>query len=311
MISKKKGNYTYTDNCLVCGVELGFSMTNEELDEFMRRGSQRKLAPEIFPNLTKAELSILTHEKCADCNSAITEKTKSFTYNEYKEGSSHEKVEYDDGEIVGPLNENIFKEDSATNFQKVIFYGMKYLSGHKGYIAGGCFKNIFNGDKVKDIDIFFECESDFSQALRNFESNERFQNIYENENAVGFKDVENDLLIDLVRSSFGKPKEMIDSFDFTITKFAMYSLDLERISQLDNLQVIYHEDFFTHLTLKRLVVDKGMDFPLNTYIRMIRYIGYGYSPCRETNEKIIRSINSLELPSDRVDLFTGFYNGRD
>lgn len=31
-----------------------------------------------------------------------------------------------------------------------------YLVGHKGFICGGCFKNILNKEKVKDLDIFFK-----------------------------------------------------------------------------------------------------------------------------------------------------------
>ena len=31
----------------------------------------------------------------------------------------------------------------------------RFLLGTNGIIAGGCFKNIFNGERVKDIDIFF------------------------------------------------------------------------------------------------------------------------------------------------------------
>ncbi len=31
----------------------------------------------------------------------------------------------------------------------------KFMEGHKGFICGGCFKNIFNQEKVKDLDIFF------------------------------------------------------------------------------------------------------------------------------------------------------------
>lgn len=34
----------------------------------------------------------------------------------------------------------------------------EYMTGHKGFICGGCFKNIFNKEKVKDLDIFFENE---------------------------------------------------------------------------------------------------------------------------------------------------------
>ena len=29
----------------------------------------------------------------------------------------------------------------------------EYMTGHKGFICGGCFKNIFNKEKVKDLDI--------------------------------------------------------------------------------------------------------------------------------------------------------------
>lgn len=32
----------------------------------------------------------------------------------------------------------------------------EYMAGHKGFISGGCFKNIFNKENVKDLDIFFE-----------------------------------------------------------------------------------------------------------------------------------------------------------
>lgn len=32
----------------------------------------------------------------------------------------------------------------------------KYMTNHKGYIAGGCFKNIFTDTKIKDLDIFFK-----------------------------------------------------------------------------------------------------------------------------------------------------------
>lgn len=31
----------------------------------------------------------------------------------------------------------------------------KFMEGHEGFICGGCFKNIFNQEKVKDLDIFF------------------------------------------------------------------------------------------------------------------------------------------------------------
>ena len=36
----------------------------------------------------------------------------------------------------------------------------KYVKGTKGFIAGGCFKDLFLGKKLRDVDIFFQNEED-------------------------------------------------------------------------------------------------------------------------------------------------------
>lgn len=59
------------------------------------------------------------------------------------------------------------KEDSYNYYQ--LFHLDEYMYGHHGFIAGGCFKNIFNGEKPKDIDIWFENKTDFYNAKIHFE----------------------------------------------------------------------------------------------------------------------------------------------
>lgn len=59
---------------------------------------------------------------------------------------------------------NNFIIDTPDNFWQIRWLD-KYMEGHKGFIAGGCFKNILSGEKVKDIDIFFESEDDFQEAV--------------------------------------------------------------------------------------------------------------------------------------------------
>lgn len=224
-----------------------------------------------------------------------------------------------------------FKSGSAFDFARIM-YLKTYLQGHRGYIAGGCFKNIFNKEEVKDIDIFFRTKKDFDDALKIFKNEEDFKNTYENENAIGFLDNKNGVSIDLVQSEFGEPVSMIERFDFTITKFAFYTEDVEiEEEEIENLGfggffhgtpdrnrkkteflVAYHESFFEHLMLKRLVVDEELiEFPLNTFDRMIRYTGYGYAPCRGTKSKIVRAIGATELPLGDLELFKGLYNGID
>lgn len=48
----------------------------------------------------------------------------------------------------------------------------KYMVGHKGFIAGGCIKNLFSNERIKDIDVFFGNQEEFHQAQRYFEANE-------------------------------------------------------------------------------------------------------------------------------------------
>ena len=143
---------------------------------------------------------------------------------------------------------------------------------------------------------------------------------------------------------------MINDFDFTITKFALHKVkaeandeDVENFEQMEFLLdeplnevenpiefdgnedsneeededvyeyiVTYHESFFEHLMLNRLVVDRDIvDFPLNTFERIIKYSRYGYAPCTGTKAKIVRLINMVDLPEDDANLFTGFYAGID
>lgn len=58
----------------------------------------------------------------------------------------------------------VFKIADTYNYRQ-LWWLDKLLIGHKGYIAGGCFKNIFNNERVKDVDIFFENKADCLEAI--------------------------------------------------------------------------------------------------------------------------------------------------
>ena len=44
-------------------------------------------------------------------------------------------------------------ELNIDNYRKIKILD-KFLQGHKGFVAGGCFKNILNNEHIKDIDVF-------------------------------------------------------------------------------------------------------------------------------------------------------------
>lgn len=78
--------------------------------------------------------------------------------------------------------ENKYIKNIPENFWFLRFLD-QYMQGHKGFIAGGCFKNILSREKVKDVDIFFHNQSDFDEA------NGFVHSIYEEEIKIELKSV--------------------------------------------------------------------------------------------------------------------------
>lgn len=157
------------------------------------------------------------------------------------------------------------------------------LIGHKGFIAGGCFKNIFNHEQVKDIDVFFRTENDFLDACITVKSWDSIIPLYENKKVKAFKNTNSGLQIELIRTVFGTPEEIISNFDFTITKAAF----------IDD-EFLYHKKFFEHLHTRKLVLDAAIPFPVSTFERTLRYTRYGYGLCRESKEKLLKAIHDYE-----------------
>ena len=81
-------------------------------------------------------------------------------------------------------------------------------------------------------------ESDFDDAVQYFDSqtpgydgddvrDEKYHFHYENDNVKAYKHIETGVVIELCCKIFGKPEEILNKFDFTITKFAYYKEEVE------------------------------------------------------------------------------------
>lgn len=221
----------------------------------------------------------------------------------------------------------------------------EFMIGHKGFICGGCFKNIFNQEKVKDLDIFFESEADFDEAVEYFDSltpgysedgidevseeDALYTFFYQNNNVKAYKHKRTGIVIELCCKIFGKPEEILKMFDFTIVKFAYFKEevsdetgetyeedefasifeDFEEPETHIEYKIMKDDKFFEHLHTKRLVIDDDIPFPMSTLERMFRYGKYGYFPCRETKMKIVKALR--ELPEEKVELSESLYDGMD
>jgi hypothetical protein len=184
----------------------------------------------------------------------------------------------------------------------------KYIKNTKGFIAGGCFKDIFSGKKLRDVDIFFPTEEDYNKALEIYTKKCKgkkggLREIYSNDNCTGYRDSKRGINIELIKSIFGNPEDVINQFDFTVVQAAYFNPEGE-----EPIQFIYHPQFFEHLTLKRLVVNSdNIVKPVSTLNRAFKYAGYGFGLCRESKVTLTKAVIERGVVDDiNGDLYFGF-----
>ena len=185
-----------------------------------------------------------------------------------------------------------------------VFYKLRfldqYMAEHKGFIAGGVFKNLFNNETIKDIDIFFQKEKDFKEAVELFKSKEGFKKYYSNAKVIAFRNKKKGIVIELIKSLFGTPEEVLSKFDFSITRFA-YAKDDDD----GTYYMMYVNTFFEDFVNKKLVIDGELIYPVSTFERSYRYRKYGYGLCKESKVKLIESLKSANTEDLSQDLYFG------
>jgi len=180
-----------------------------------------------------------------------------------------------------------------------------YMVGHDGFIAGGCFKNIFNQEKMKDIDIFFKSEDHFDEAVKYYEDHDDYEFSYENMNTKAFLNTKTKVRVELIRNTYGEPEEILKKFDFSITKFAYIKVENQEGGY--EYKCLYHPLFFEHLHLKKLVLEKPLVLPVSTFERSYRYTRYGYGLCKESKAILIEELQN----ANTNDLSNALYFGLD
>lgn len=211
------------------------------------------------------------------------------------------------------MNDFIISEEIG-NYPQIRFM-KEFMIGHPGFIAGGCFKSVFSGDKPHDLDMFFRDRQEYQDAVRYFdEHKDEYVRGYQNKNVESFIHEKSKIRIECIKKIFGEPEQIISQFDFTIAKFAFYT-EVEPPEDEDgdwsyNDFVIYHPQFFEHLLMKRLVIDDKIPFPPSTFNRTYKYATSGFIPCRETKSKIVKSLRDMDSFSDS-DISKAFYDGVD
>lgn len=156
---------------------------------------------------------------------------------------------------------------------------------------------------IKDVDIFFETEEDFLDALSFYEGKDNCTKIYDTSNSVGFEFKDkgscNVAIVDLVRRNFGSPQKIIGKFDFTVTQCAMRKKESNGNDVM--YELIYTQDFLSDYLTRTLRLTPGYD-DNNMFERLTRYINYGYKPIGNVTTTVLNSFCRDHEVLHHVDL---------
>lgn len=155
-------------------------------------------------------------------------------------------------------------------------------AGINSWVAGGSVRDYFMGIPIRtDYDLFFHDEDEYNLAKSHFlENNGEIK--WESKN--GCKIRYNDRLYDLVKKTFYKnPQEAIDSFDFTVSMFAV-----------DTEKVYFGETSFIDLAKRQLIINK-ITYPASTLSRAFRYYKKGFTMCAGEMKKLFEFIQKSEI----------------
>ncbi len=195
--------------------------------------------------------------------------------------------------------ENVTKTNA---YKKLYDYG-KYLPVNNSYIAGGAIKDILDDKNPRDLDIYFENDRDFDTGLEWYKWSTDFDLSYQNDNVIAFIEKSTGMVVELIGIVKGTPKDIINTFDFTIDKVALVRVE-DTYSDGFKYSFYYKEGFFESLTLKNLVIDGDLKNPIASFKRLIKYSGYGYSIDKYSEKTLLDSIKLLD--DDRYGILINY-----
>lgn len=174
-------------------------------------------------------------------------------------------------------------ENAVERYNKIILTELKD-AGIICWIAGGALRDYFMGAPIKtDLDIFFPSEQEFEKCSVFFRAKGATVK-WESDN--GMKVVYNGKTFDLVKHYYAGPQECIDSFDFTVSMFAV-----------DTEKVYHGETSFIDLAKRQLMLNK-IPYPASTMSRAFRYYKKGFSMCLGEMKKLVEAIQDMPKPDE-------------
>lgn len=194
-----------------------------------------------------------------------------------------------------------FIEQAVTeiqDYEKIKFLEY-YVKEFDCYVSGGCFKDLLENKRPKDIDLFFKDMDGYERALNLIKGSERFELVRETETSNTFYDNVVNLNIQLIKAyTFESVLNLLNDFDFIVTRCALYLKD-------GQLTILKDKDFNYDLSHKTLRFGRDLTAPVSTFLRVFRYIDYGFKITDDSIRNL--GVSLVELDPDNEELVQLYY----
>lgn len=157
-----------------------------------------------------------------------------------------------------------FEKHSEKLLSKIPTKVVKAAKANNVWLAGGALTSLFTDSKINDYDLYFRNKYDCANFIQGIGSCAVLQLTKKSVTlSIG-----NFVLQCIWFNYFDSPDDIFNSFDFTIN-MAAYDFSAD--------EFVIDPRFFTDLAIRKLVINPGTAYPINTLLRVSKYENKGYT----------------------------------
>ena len=178
--------------------------------------------------------------------------------------------------VVDAVKEDLkWVEEPVNNFRRELKEVIEVLRNNPtAIVAGGCFADIFRGLSFKDLDLWYRTSEEWNSVVCGLKEIK-----YVSPNCLATK--KDGVIVEHIGLRFGTPRFILENFDFTVCKFAVYF-------EKGEVMVMYHKDFFRDLQRMNLVIDTERTLLGNTVGRIVKYANKGFRITKQVGNILIK-----------------------
>jgi len=183
-----------------------------------------------------------------------------------------------------------FNRERSLLFRRMGKDVVKALQESKVILAGGAITSLFTSTRISDWDLYFRDKEGLEKCDKFFQGKGKREFVTDRSvtYSVAKQKIPYQMIIYLEKLS-GEPAEIFTKFDFTICMGAF---------DFSTNEFVFHEEFWKHLSQRRLVFNGSTLYPIVSMMRSHKYARRGFVISGIDIMKIALSVQAL-----RIDTF--------